>query len=105
VRALYDHTDVALAEAWVDETIRDVADPEMPLEVPRLGRTIKRWRGQIVAWHSSHVSNGPTEAINSLVKRVRRGAFGRRAFGTTGSEHCSTPPDPTPPLLDTLTPP
>jgi hypothetical protein len=35
----------------------------MPLEVRRLGRTIKRWRDQIVAWHRSHVSNGPTEAI------------------------------------------
>jgi hypothetical protein len=31
--------------------------------VRRLGRTIKRWRDQIVAWHCSQVSNGPTEAI------------------------------------------
>ncbi|HAP75771.1 MAG TPA: hypothetical protein DCR14_06775 [Acidimicrobiaceae bacterium] len=26
----------------------------------------------IVAWHESHVSNGPTEAINNLDKRVKR---------------------------------
>ena len=52
----------------------------MPLEVRRLGRTIKRWKNQIVAWHASHVSNGPTEAINNLVKRVKRTAFGFRRF-------------------------
>ena len=48
----------------------------MPAEVQRLGRTIAKWSSQIVAWHRSHVSNGPTEAINNLVKRVKRTAFG-----------------------------
>jgi len=28
-----------------------------------MGRTILRWRDQIVAWHRAHVSNGPTEAV------------------------------------------
>ena len=80
VRQTYDHTDPVLAETWVDEIVRDFADAEMPLEVRRLGRTIKRWRDQIVAWHRSHVSNGPTEAINNLVKRVKRVAFGFKKF-------------------------
>ena len=52
----------------------------MPFEVRRLGRTISKWAAQIVAWHQSHVSNGPTEAINNLVKRVNRTAFGFRRF-------------------------
>ena len=52
----------------------------MPLEVRRLGRTIAKWRHQIVAWHHAHMSNGPTEAINNLVKRVKRVAFGFRRF-------------------------
>ena len=52
----------------------------MPPEVRRLGRTIGRWRDQIVAWHRSHVTNGPTEAVNNLVKRVKRVAFGFRRF-------------------------
>lgn len=78
MRQIYDHTDVELAEAWVDEIIRGFADREMPHEVRRLGRTIGRWRDQIVAWHRSHVSNGPTEAVNNLVKRVKRVAFGMR---------------------------
>ncbi len=80
VRQTYDHTDPELAAAWVDDICRDFADTEMPPEVQRLGRTIKRWRHQIVAWHRSHVSNGPTEAINNLVKRVKRVAFGFRRF-------------------------
>ena len=75
VRQIYDHTNHQLAVAWVDEIVRDFADTEMPLEVRRLGRTIAKWRTQIV-WHRSHVSNGPTEAVNNLEKRVKRVAFG-----------------------------
>jgi len=63
VRQIYDHTDGQLAAEWVDEIGRDFTDENMPFEVRRLGRTIKRWRDQIVAWHRAHVSNGPTEAV------------------------------------------
>lgn len=80
VRQTYDHHDPDLAEAWVDDIGRDFTDDTMPIEVRRLGRTITNWRDQIVAWHRSHVSNGPTEAINNLVKRVKRVAFGFRHF-------------------------
>ena len=80
VRQIYDHTDHQLAVDWIDEIVRDFADTEMPPEVRRLGRTIGRWRDQIVAWHRSHVTNGPTEAANNLVKRVKRVAFGFRRF-------------------------
>ena len=52
----------------------------MPIEVRRLGRTIVAWKRQIIAWHQAHVTNGPTEAINNLVKRVKRVAFGFRRF-------------------------
>ena len=80
VRQLYDHTDPVLAGEWADAIVRDFADREMPPEVRRLGRTIRRWRDQIVAWHHSHVTNGPTEAVNNLIKRVKRVAFGMRNF-------------------------
>ena len=30
--------------------------------------------------HHARVSNGPTEAINNLIKRVKRAAFGFRRF-------------------------
>lgn len=78
--SVYDHTDAELAEQWIDELVRDCTDASMPLEVRRLGRTLKKWRDQITAWHRSGVSNGPTEAVNDLVKRVKRTAFGFRRY-------------------------
>lgn len=50
------------------------------LEVRSLGRTLQNWRDEIIAWHATHVSNGPTEALNNLAKRVKRVAFGFRSF-------------------------
>jgi transposase len=76
VRQIYDHTDPVLAAEWVAEIGRDFTDQEMPFEVRRLGRTITKWAAQITAWHRSHVSNGPTEAVNNLAKRIKRVAFG-----------------------------
>jgi transposase len=105
VRQIYDHSDPIVAEAWVDEIVRDFADREMPLEVRRLGRTIKRWRDQIVAWHRSHVSNGPTEAVNNLVKRVKRVAFGMRRFRNYRIRALLYAGRPNWDLLDGLTPP
>ena len=52
----------------------------MSARVRSLGRTIIRWKNQIAAWHQAHVSNGPTEAANNLIKRVKRVAFGFRRF-------------------------
>jgi transposase len=76
VRQIYDHADPELADAWVDAIGRDFTDWTMPPEVRRLGRTIAKWADQICAWHRSHVSNGPTEAVNNLAKRIKRVAFG-----------------------------
>ncbi len=33
-----------------------------------------------MAWRRSHVSNGPTEAANNLIKLVKRAAFGLTSF-------------------------
>jgi transposase len=44
--------------------------------VQRYGRTVTRWRHQISAWHRAKFTNGPTEAVNNLVKRVKKVAFG-----------------------------
>lgn len=70
------HTDPDLADEWVAEIVRDFADESMPIEVRCLGRTIAKRASQIAAWHRSHVSNGPTEAVNNLAKRIKRVAFG-----------------------------
>ena len=68
------------------------------------GRTIARWRNQILARHSSRVSNGPTEAVNNLVKRVKRVAFGFRQFQNLRIRALLCAGRPNWALLDTLTP-
>jgi transposase len=80
VRGLYDHTDPALAVAFVERLGHDLQDQSCPIEVRSLGRTLLRWKHQIAAWHRAHVSNGPTEAANNLIKRVKRVAFGFTRF-------------------------
>ena len=50
-------------------------------EVARLGRTLRAWKGQILAYFDTHgVSNGGTEAINLIIEKVRRLAHGFKDF-------------------------
>ena len=74
VRSLYEIDDATLAGQFVDQLAADLQDATCPVEVRSLGRTIARWRDQIVAWHQAQVSNGPTEAVIlwSLVVGCRR---------------------------------
>lgn len=66
--------------SFVTELAADLRDESCPPEINRLGRTIHRWRHEIANWHHSPVTNGPTEAINGLIKRVKHAAFGMRVF-------------------------
>jgi transposase len=68
------------AEGFLGGFTADAADESMPPEVRSLGRTLRRWRGQLFAWHQAKVSNGPTEAASNLVKRIKRIGFGFRRF-------------------------
>jgi transposase len=50
-------------------------------EVARLGRTLRAWRAQVLAYFdTSGVSNGGTEAINLIIEKVRRLAHGFKDF-------------------------
>jgi transposase len=80
MRELYSFVDETLAGTWIDELIRDMNDPTWPVEVRSLGRTLKNWRNEIIAWHKFHISNGSTEGANNLIKRVKSVAFGFRSF-------------------------
>jgi transposase len=62
VRELYAHRDQELALEWVDQLSADMRDRECPPEIRQLGRTMRRWRTQIAAWHGAQVTNGPTES-------------------------------------------
>ena len=52
----------------------------MPPEIQKLGRTIRTWFDKICNYHLARVSNGPTEALNNLIKRIKRIGFGFRNF-------------------------
>jgi transposase len=80
VRELYGHQDQEVALRWIDALADDLTDKVRPPEVRSLGRTLSRWRQEITAWHRCHFTNGPTEAMNNLVKRVKRVAFGFSNF-------------------------
>jgi transposase len=80
VRSIYEHRDPKLAVAFVERLGKDLQDRSCPEEVRSLGRTLIRWKDQIAAWHRAHLSNGPTEAVNNLIKRIKRVAFGLRSF-------------------------
>ena len=80
VRSIYDHHDPDLADEFVDRLGRDLQNKSCPIEVRSLGRTLIRWKDQIAAWHRAHVTNGPTEAANNLIKRIKRIAFGFTNF-------------------------
>jgi transposase len=76
VRSIYAIDDPELAPEFVTQLGIDLQDDSCPPEIRRLGRTIPNWRHQIAAWHQAKFMNGPTEAVNNLIKRVKRVAFG-----------------------------
>lgn len=80
VRSTYDHTDAVLAAEFVERLGHDLQDQSCPIEIRRLGRTLLRWKTQITNWHLAHVTNAPTEAMNNLIKRIKRVGFGFRKF-------------------------
>lgn len=95
VRSVYDHSNAELALEFVDRLGHDLQHESCPPEIHQLGRTIRRWKQQIAAWHQAHLSNGPTEAANNLIKRINASGSASPASATTASAFCSTPADPT----------
>jgi len=56
------------------------ADSNLP-ELHRLARTIDAWREEFLAYFSTGgISNGPTEAMNLLIKKIKRVGHGFRNF-------------------------
>ena len=80
VRSIYDIADPVVAHEFVAQLGLDLQDESCPEEVQSLGRTLRRWLDQITNWHEAGVSNGPTEAINGLIKRIKRIGFGFRSL-------------------------
>ncbi len=53
------------------------AEVEVP-EVTRLAKTVSAWEHEVLAYHTTGLSNGPTEAVNLLIEKVRRIGHGFR---------------------------
>ena len=80
LRDFYRTRDPDEARRVLEELKTHCLKKAMPLEVQRLGRTIRDWFDKICNYHLARVSNGPTEALNNLVKRIKRIGFGFRNF-------------------------
>ena len=80
VRGIYGIDSPALALRYTLQLADDLQHESCPPEINKLGRTITRWTPQITNWHISKVTNGPTEALNNLIKRIKRIAFGLPNF-------------------------
>ena len=104
MRELYALDDEDLAAQWIDELIRDMNDLSWPIKVRSPGRTLKRWRDLIIAWHRAKFANAPTEAANNLIKRMKRVAFGFRRFGNYRIRALLYAGKPNWDLLTTITP-
>jgi transposase len=80
LRAVYAAVDTAAARAALERFYR-WADGVQVAELSRLARTVKAWEAETLAFHATNgCSNGPTEAINLLVKKVKRVGHGFRNF-------------------------
>ena len=80
LRLLYRHTDPARAAQAFTQWLTFCADSEVP-ELHRLARTLDSWRDELLArFTAGAVSNGPTEAINLLIKKIKRVGHGFRNF-------------------------
>ncbi|MDE3077606.1 MAG: ISL3 family transposase [Chloroflexota bacterium] len=80
LRDFYRASDPDEARQMLQELERHCLKRAMPPEIQRLGRTIRRWFEKLCNYHLAKVSNGPTEALNNLVKRIKRIGFGFRNF-------------------------
>lgn len=105
VRGYYAHPDPSTAGELLDRIVTEFASEHHPVEVQALGRTLGRWRSQIAAWHRARTSNGPTEAINNLIKRIKRIGFGFRRFSHYRTRVLLYAGAPNWDLLDQITPP
>jgi transposase len=80
LRDFYRARDAFEARQILAELLGHCLKRAMPPEIQRLGKTIRRWFDKICNYHLAKVSNGPTEALNNLVKRIKRIGFGFRNF-------------------------
>jgi transposase len=80
LRLIFSAPDRVRAEQAMYRWLTYCADANIP-ELTRLARTIDSWRTELLAYFDTGgVSNGPTEAINLLIMKIKRVGHGFRNF-------------------------
>jgi transposase len=80
LRDFYRCWDAEEARAMLDDLQTHCLKKAMPPEIRKLGRTLKEWFDKICNYHLARITNAPTEALNNLIKRIKRIGFGFRNF-------------------------
>lgn len=80
LREFYRTRELPKARAMLEDLIGHCRRPAMPPELQKLARTLHTWFDKICNYHLARISNGPTEALNNLIKRIKRIGFGFRNF-------------------------
>jgi transposase len=79
-RKVYAAGNKGAATAALNRFYQHCRDRAVP-ELDTLARTVRSWQYEILAYHSTgQSSNGPTEAVNLLIEKVRRIGHGFRNF-------------------------
>jgi hypothetical protein len=77
---VYAAPDLAAAKRRLIVFVQHAADADVA-ELTKLAKTIDRWREEIFNYHrTGGASNGPTEAVNLLIEKIRRIDHGHRNF-------------------------
>ncbi|MCA1836185.1 MAG: transposase, partial [Actinobacteria bacterium] len=77
LRLIYHSPDRAHAAHALYRWLTYCADTDIP-ELIRLATTIDSWRSELLAYFTTNgISNGPTEAINLLINKIKRVGHGR----------------------------
>ncbi len=79
LREVYAVEDPNDAQRLLDAVLEECKTSEVP-ELRRLGGTLKRWSTEVINHHRTGTSNGPTEAMNLLVKKIKRSGCGFTNF-------------------------
>jgi len=102
LRLLYRAPDHTRAEELLYRLLTHCADARVP-ELARLARTLDARRDELIAgFDHPSISNGPTEAINLIIKKIKRIGHGFRNLqnyrlrlllhcGVTWNTHHTTP--------------
>jgi transposase len=75
VRDVYLTDDPDDAATLLDKAIVGCLADDVP-EIRTLGGTLARWRTEILNHHLTGASNGPTEGLNLVIKKVKRAGHG-----------------------------